>query len=71
MNKKNRFNGHEIGAGAPLYFIAELSVNHNQSYERAIEVIKAAKAAGADAVKLQTYTAGTITIDSNTPCAGT
>jgi len=47
MNKKIRFNGQEIGAGAPMYFIAELSVNHNQSYERAIEVIKAAKAAGA------------------------
>jgi pseudaminic acid synthase len=65
MDRKIRFNGREIGAGAPVYFIAELSANHNQSYERAIEVIKAAKAAGADAVKLQTYTADTITIDSD------
>jgi pseudaminic acid synthase len=47
MDKKIRFNGHEIGAGDSVYFIAELSVNHNQSYERAIEVIKATKAAGA------------------------
>jgi pseudaminic acid synthase len=62
------FNGRKIGAGAPVYFIAEVSANHNQSYERAVEVIKAAKSAGADAVKLQTYTADTITIESDNPC---
>lgn len=67
MKKTLRFNGCEIGAGAPVYFIAEVSANHNQSYERAVEVIKAAKAAGADAVKLQTYTADTITIESDKP----
>lgn len=68
MKKKILFNGREIGAGTPVYFIAEVSANHNQSYERAVEVIKAAKAAGADAIKLQTYTADTITIDSDEPC---
>ena len=68
MKKSMQFNGRVIGAGAPVYFIAEVSANHNQSYERAIEVIKAAKAAGADAVKLQTYTADTITIDSDKSC---
>jgi pseudaminic acid synthase len=62
------FNGRKIGAGAPVYFIAEVSANHNRSYERAVEVIKAAKSAGADAVKLQTYTADTITIESDNPC---
>jgi pseudaminic acid synthase len=67
LKKKILFNGCEIGAGLPVYFIAEVSANHNQSYERAVEVIKAAKAAGADAIKLQTYTADTITIESDKP----
>lgn len=63
-----QFNGRKIGDGLPVYFIAEVSANHNQSYERAVDVIKAAKDAGADAVKLQTYTADTITIKSDNPC---
>jgi len=52
-----------IGEGEPCYVVAELSGNHNQSFERAVELIKAAKLAGADAVKLQTYTPDTLTID--------
>jgi len=53
----------QIGAGAPPFIIAELSANHNGSIDRALETIDAAKKAGASAIKLQTYTADTMTID--------
>lgn len=54
----------KIGAGYPVYVVAEFSANHGQDFDRAVEMVKAAKRAGADAVKLQTYTADTITLDS-------
>ena len=60
-------NGRGIGEGRKVYIIAEISANHNQSYERATEIIYAAKNSGADAIKIQTYTADTITIESDKP----
>lgn len=56
-------NNRKIGAGKPVYVVAEMSANHNQDFNQAVEIIKAVKEAGADAVKLQTYTPDTLTID--------
>lgn len=58
-------NGRTIGAKYPPYVIAELSANHNGKLQKALDTITEAKACGADAVKLQTYTADTMTIDSD------
>ncbi len=60
-------NGRAIGPSCSPYIIAELSANHNGSLERALETIDAAQHCGADAIKLQTYTADTITIDCDAP----
>lgn len=66
---KNIFsiNNRKIGLEYPTYIIAELSCNHNQDINLAYKLIDAAKECGADAVKLQTYTANTITIDCDKP----
>jgi len=52
-----------VGGGAAPLVIAEMSGNHNQSLERALEIVDAAAAAGAHALKIQTYTADTMTLD--------
>ena len=56
--------GRRIGPGEPVYIVAEMSANHNQDFTEAVRIVEAAKAAGADAVKLQTYTADTMTLPS-------
>ncbi len=63
MKEKNSF---PIGINSKVFIIAELSANHNGSIDTAIETIRAAKSAGADCIKLQTYTADTITLDCKT-----
>jgi pseudaminic acid synthase len=54
-----------VGPDQPVYVVAELSANHHQEFEQAVRLLHAAKAVGADAVKLQTYTPDTITIRSD------
>jgi pseudaminic acid synthase len=63
MNKKIIIAGKEISNEAKTFIIAEMSANHMQDYNRAIQIIDAAKYAGADAIKFQTYTPDTITLD--------
>ena len=59
-----QIGNYTISSTSPVFIIAELSANHNGSLDTAIETIRAAKRAGANAIKFQTYTADTITIDS-------
>lgn len=59
--------GRRIAPGASTYIIAELSANHGQKFDEAIRLVEAAHAVGADAVKLQTYTADTLTLASDRP----
>ena len=68
MNKTITIGKRTLSADSPVFIVAELSANHNQDYNRAVEIIHAAAQAGADAVKLQTYTPDTLTIDCHEDC---
>lgn len=65
MGRKFTINQTLLGDGAPAYLIAEMSGNHAGKIDNALRIIRKAKEAGANAVKLQTYTADSITLDSN------
>jgi N-acetylneuraminate synthase len=66
-NKYIEIAGQKIGPDFPPYIIAELSANHNGDINRAFEILEMAKECGADAIKLQTYTQDTLTIDCDKP----
>lgn len=68
MEREIRIGGKIISENSPTFIVAEMSANHNMDFDRAVEILKAAKEAGADAVKIQTYTADTITLDCDAPC---
>jgi pseudaminic acid synthase len=61
--KALRVKEKKIGPGHPTYMVAEMSANHNHDFDEAVKIIEAAKEAGADAIKLQTYTPDTMTIN--------
>lgn len=67
LGKQISIAGRAISSSEPPYVIAEMSANHGGKFEQALAVIAAAKAAGADAVKLQTYTPDTITLNCDNP----
>ena len=66
MVKELKIKDKKIGPNHPPYLIAEMSANHNGSLEKALETIRVASECGADAIKIQTYTADTMTIDAQT-----
>lgn len=66
MTSRILINKRGIACGEPAYIVAEMSANHSQDFNQAVAIIRAAKDAGADAVKLQTYTPDTITLNCRT-----
>lgn len=68
MEKASELSSRLFSEESPVFIVAEMSANHLMSFDRAAAILKAAKEAGADAVKIQTYTPDTITMDCNSPC---
>lgn len=68
MKKEIKIGGHVISEDSPTFVIAEMSGNHNMDFDRAVKIMEEAKNAGADAIKIQTYTADTITLNCDSPC---
>lgn len=68
MQKEIYIGGRRIDENSPTFIIAEMSANHLMDFDRAKAIMQAAKDAGADAVKIQTYTPDTITLDCEDPC---
>lgn len=67
MKKKIQIGNKSIGENCPTFIVAEMSANHNMEFARAKEIIRIAAETGADAIKIQTYTPDTITINSTNP----
>ncbi len=63
MGQSITINSHIISTGQPTYIVAEMSANHNKDFDKAVKIIEEAKKAGADAIKLQTYTPDTLTLN--------
>jgi N-acetylneuraminate synthase len=68
MSEPLQIGRRTIGPGHPVYVVAELSANHHGQLDEALRLVSAARQAGADAVKLQTYTADTLTLDCRQDC---
>jgi N-acetylneuraminate synthase len=65
VQKSIDISGRKIGAGFPVFVVAEMSANHGQNFDEAVRLLHTTKECGADAIKLQTYTPDTMTIDSD------
>lgn len=68
MNKEIIIGHHKISEDSPTFIVAEMSANHNMDFDRAVKIMRAAREAGADAVKIQTYLPDTITLNCDDPC---
>ncbi len=68
MNKEIKIGNRIIDENSPTFIVAEMSANHGMDFNRAVAIMEAARKAGADAIKIQTYTADTITLDCDDPC---
>lgn len=68
MKKEIQIGNKRISVDSPTFVIAEMSANHGMDFHKAVEILYAAKEAGADAIKIQTYTPDTITLDCDDPC---